>query len=271
VTTTLPPTSTAPTTPAPSTSRTSAPASTSQPPSSPTAPPPHAVRLGPATISLLAGWVAQDVGVAAGDPGVNWCLQPGGAHVPGDGCLIRFSRQILAQGPYDVDAMLGELAENPEPCGRGGLTATEQFSTATFGGRAAEWRRWVAHCPSGATVFVEQYDVATLPSYILYSDHADQAVHAAMQEIAANSTLPAQQEPLRLMDRGYLRSVEQTSAGVRISLDRVIREGQTVINPDRVTYRYLVPTTLFDAAHVHVGSLVYLASNGVEITKFWAD
>lgn len=282
VTTTPPPTSTPSTTSAPSTPRTSASASTSQPPSSPTAPPPHAVRLGSATISLPANWVARNYQqyLTRGSVPIEaqaWCLTPASRPVSTaqDACPLLFG--TIDPNGNSVNANIeGGYESNPEYCrpvvSRPGMTGYHQQSEdRTFGGRAADWRRWELDCQSGNSYDIEQYVVPTVPGYILFSETADATVHAAMTEIAGNSELPPQTLPVRLYDVGYLRSIHRTSGGVQITVDRIAYQDGKVIDNNPQTYSYLVPTAVFDGSRLplKVGALVYLSSNGRQVNQIY--
>jgi hypothetical protein len=117
-------------------------------------------------------------------------------------------------------------------------------------------------------LLIEQYVVATGPGYILYSDWTDPTVHDVMTGIVIRSSMPRQTSALRLMDRGYIRSVDRTASGVRISIDRVVSGINGVVNNNPATYKYVIPTAMFDSAGVQVGSLVVVHTDGVTVRNF---
>lgn len=231
----------------------------------------NVVRLGAASISLPAGWVARDYqryltgGQEVGGP--TWCLTP--ATLPVSTAPRACPVELNTVDPTaEVDANIeGGYLSNPEYCGPASplyRSFREQSADKSFGGRAADWRRWDIECTTNGTWQLEQYVVATGPGYILRSERADATVHAAMAEIAANSHLPAQTLPVRFFDSGFLRSADRTSAGVRVSIDRIEYQDGKVVDDNPRAYDYLVPTSVFDAAgrKLTIGEHVYLWSDG---------
>ena len=240
----------------------------------------RSVRLGGASIALPTGWVSrplQDYFSDGGSPVFpGWCLTPSSTRVStdADACPVALTQVQVGGNPLDVDTISG-LASDPHPCGQGPSTQDESYADRTLGGRAADWRRWTVHCSStGQTIRYEQYVVPTVPGWILYSGHATDAIDAAMTRIASGSTLPADDGQVRLMDRGYIRSITSTSKGVRITLDRVVRENGRYVNRSRRTYTYEIATSVFApgaATPPTVGSLVYLSSNGSRVTDIYVE
>lgn len=241
----------------------------------------HTVSLGAARISLPAGWLARDLQRYA-DPGGSfalpgWCLTPAGVPVSSkpDACPV----VLLAGGntqSLDVD-IEGGLTANPEYCFQGTKLDghTEQTGDKQFGGRSADWRHWTIACKGGSTYDIEQYVVATGPAYILYSQHSDRRYHPALTEIAANSTLPAQRLPVRLMDRGIVRELTRTSDGYRLRLDRIIEGVDNALNENPATYDYVVPTSIIDRPQnngpIRVGSTVSLWTDGHVVTELYSN
>jgi hypothetical protein len=234
----------------------------------------RAVTLGAATINLPVGWVARDLRqyYQGGSPVfVGWCLTAASTAVVANQCPLRLYAVDPHGNPLDVD-LEGGLAANPEYCGQGASAVQEQYGDRSFGGRAADWRLWVQHCrASGLTWHIEQYVVPTVPGYILFSDHADAAVHAGMNHIVASSVLPPQTATVRLADRGYVRSIERLSGSrVRITLDRIVQLwGGKVSNVNPATYPYTVPAAVWrDGTRnrpIKVGSLVIVQSDGTRV------
>jgi hypothetical protein len=239
------------------------------------------VSLGGARISLPIGWVARNLhryeanGSSFAFPG--WCLTPASVPVSTAGtdsaCPV-FLEAAGAATSLDVDIQGGQ-ASNPEYCLQGQQlrSESEQTGDRPFGGRPAEWRLWNIRCRSGQGYQIEQYVVPTASSYILYSSQPTGRYHSAITEIAASSTLPAATRSVRLMDRGYLRSVTKTTGGYRITLDRAVAAYPKVVNPDPTTYAYFVPTSVFAQGGFNgtlgVGKLVYLSSNGRQVQQIY--
>jgi len=268
-------------TPSPAATSTGVPSPTpTSSPSSPSAsdsvtepPPPHVVSLGAASISLPQGWVAREY--AAYEPAGSgtltasqWCLTPASepASTEPKSCPVTFGTIAPDGNPIDVDIQ-GGFASNPEYCpfsARG--TSVEQTGDRSFGGRSADWRKWSLSCGNGTHWELEQYVVASGPGVILFSERADATVDAAMAEITANSTLPAQTSAIRFMDRGIVRTIDRTADGVRISLDRVVLSDSGVVNNNPATYDYVIPTAVFDAQpNIHVGSQITLDGDGAVV------
>jgi hypothetical protein len=76
------------------------------------------------------------------------------------------------------------------------------------------------------------------------------------------------------MDRGLVTGADRGADGVVVTIDRVVRSdadnapSNGVINYNPTTYRYLVPTSVYDAAHVAVGDQVKLETDGVQVLSF---
>lgn len=218
------------------------------------------VRIGDALIAVPSGWVTRK---APGDG--TWCLQPASAPRSGECRQVLFS--VMQEGSgVNVDGP-GGVGDAPQ-CLR---VVSEQAAPAGFGGRDGEWRRFhTTGC--GAPQDIEDYVVPTVPAFVLSTTSADPAVHLALRDVAQQSTLPRQQRPLRLTDFGVVRSVQRTSAGVRVALLRLVRSrvpGQSVIDEQSSsTTSYLVPTALFDrpGQHITVGSTVGLLTDGNVVT-----
>jgi hypothetical protein len=232
------------------------------------------IAVGGATLVIPDGWQVTD---APGVPqGRRWCLNPTGA--AGIRCTIAFqSMSAFAAGrpvDVDVDRRGFGVVDPPRFCENDAVRFTEQTGDRAFGGRGADWRRWAGTCPDGSAFAIEQYVVATNPGYALFAAPADARTHAAMNEIVQYSFLPRQSDPLRLMDRGILTSVDRAADGVTVTIDRVVlseTERVTVVNLNPTTYRYLVPTSVYDAAHVSVGDRVKIETDGLQVLKLYRE
>lgn len=171
-------------------------------------------------MSLPAGWVIAPETYTGGSgpaPGSTvWCIDPVTAK---GSCTIFLTSAGTASGnALDVD-IEGGRSSNPSLCINEPPTSTIAVADVrTFGGRDAEHRVWT-ECTTNI-VHVEQYEVAYAPAWILYPERADSTVSAVMASIAQHSQLPPETLSLRLMDRGYVRSVKTTAAGVVITLNR---------------------------------------------------
>jgi hypothetical protein len=228
------------------------------------------VTLAAANVWLPSGWVARDYASYL-QPGAGtlaaqqWCLTPSplAPSTDSDACPLTLGTISPTGNQVDVDINGGWVSNSPT-CYH---FDSEQTGDRQFGGRAADWRRWRVSCGS-RDLLIEQYVVATGPGYILYSDWTDPTVHDVMTGIVTRSSMPRQTSALRLMDRGYIRSVDRTASGVRISIDRVVSGINGVVNNNPATYKYVIPTAMFDSAGVQVGSLVVVHTDGVTVRNF---
>ena len=239
--------------------------------------------LGGATLAVPEGWTVGAPSEA--EYGTSWCVFPNGTDPDTDSTHCPISFQTLIQPtksspgtqPYtwlDVDREGFGIGDPPQYCAPKQPHVEEQTGDRTFGGRAADWRLFDRSCPDGKTFESEQYVVASNPGYGLSASMSDARTHSAMTEIAEYSTLPRQSDQLRLMDRGIVRSTDRGADGVVVSLDRVVLSdaaANPVINYNPTTYRYLVPTSLFDRAHVAVGDRVKLETDGVRVLQFYRE
>jgi hypothetical protein len=239
------------------------------------------VNLGGATIAIPAGWQARDYAqyLPSGSSSIaakKWCLTPSSQQVsttPG-ACPVEFS-EIAAKAAgnaIDVDTE-GGFSSNPEYCAPGDQNVANVHSTdTTFGGRAADSRRWHLGCRSGKSFDIEQYVVATGPGFILFYEHADDAMHATMAQIAARSTLPAATDAVRYYDHGYVRAIRQVTGGYQVSVDRVVPEGSSIVNNNPATYDYLIPAALYvdSKLPLTIGELITVNTDGTQVTMFYA-
>lgn len=229
--------------------------------------------VGGMSLSLPAGWAVTPQTYTAGSgpaPGSTvWCIDPMAAK---GSCTIFLTSAGTASGnALDVDTEGGWLS-NPEFCT--GAPLSDKLDAAdvrSFGGRSAEYRAWTHTC-TNKVIHVEQYEVAYAPAWILYSELADSTVSSVMAFIAQQSVLPPQTLPIRLADKGYVRSVSSTTAGYVITLDRVYVDPSSStgeINNASATYEYTVPKAALSAgAAPKVGDRVYLVSNGTTVTSY---
>lgn len=262
---------------APSTPR-STPSRSTPDPSHVSRPPGRTVVLGDADVYLPVGWEARDI-EAYSPPGSSsiypgWCLTPKTTPVRPDKCPVRLVTISTVTNDVDVD-IEGGLSANPHYCFPQEKSVSEQYGDRTLGGRAADWRRWEYVCKTGQRWTIEQYVVPTLKGYVLFSAEAGAAVHDALTAIAAHSSLPQQAAPVRLMDRGVVRSrrvVPDGTGDVEIELDRVIRTVDGDVNHNPATYEYRVPANVVQAtkAMPKVGDVVTVFSNGRRVTAVYA-
>jgi hypothetical protein len=231
-----------------------------------------------ASIALPKGWVARPyerylpppVEGQLADPDPGWCLTPATTPVKIGGCPVWFRQfRLTHQNLMNVDSRGGSNGNPAQVCVPGHVThSTDQVGEPTFGGRAAEYRRWTYDCSSGKPFLAEQYVVPTLPAYVLLSEAASPAVHRAMSEIAAASSLPPATSGLRLSDFGYVRQIKVVATGIRITLDRVA-DVQKIRNTDPATYDYVVPNAVYAQAHLTIGGLAFLATDGKKVVDLY--
>jgi hypothetical protein len=144
-----------------------------------------------------------------------------------------------------------------------------QAAERTFGGRAADWRYWRYDCVSGAPFVAEQYVVATRPAFIVFSERVDAKVHQVLTDLAAHSSLPPATSGIRYEDYGYVRRIQVVGSGIKISIDRTVRDETT--DRDHTTYDYLVPNAVYAKAakSVKVGKLAQLFTDGTRVTLLY--
>lgn len=264
----------------------STPAATSSAPTSPSATTsspassPVTVVLNGMKLVVPQGWAvgAQQSSGTLAD--LTWCLDP----TPASGrCTILLQSAGVAQrNALDPDIEGGWLS-NPSYCNAertanpaGTKDSLDLADVRAFGGREAEHRVWTHTCNTTKVIHVEQYEVVSAPSWILTSDYADSTVSAVMAQIAQTSALPAQTLPVRLADKGYVRSVTKNASGYVITLDRIYSDPTSPsgeINKAATTYTYTVPSAALSSqggagAPPIVGDKVYLASDGTTVTSY---
>jgi hypothetical protein len=175
-------------------------------------------------------------------------------------------------GPSTFAALMPEVAGGfngnpPQPCGGAPqyLSTHETTGDRGFGGRVADYRRWDFTCRTVRYHSWEQYVVATVPAFVLYSSTADQATaHDGMTLIAEHSALPTQTAPLRLLDRGYIRSITRSGSLDTLAIDRTA--GDPPVNNNPTTYRYELPDNLLAHAGLHIGELIDIRTDGDHVT-----
>jgi hypothetical protein len=229
------------------------------------------------SLSLPAGWtvVPQTYTPGSGPaPGSSvWCIDP----VTAEGaCTIVLTSAGTASGNgLDVDIEGGWLS-NPAFCTGPPISSTlDVADVRSFGGRSAEYRVWTLTC-THTVIHVKQYEIAYAPAWILYSELADSTVSTVMASIAQQSVLQPQTLPVRLADKGYVRSVSSTTSGYVITLDRIYLDPSSPtgeINQASTTYGYTVPKDALSAngasgAAPKVGDRAYLVSNGTAVTSY---
>jgi hypothetical protein len=229
------------------------------------------------SLSLPAGWAVTPQTYTAGSgpaPGSTvWCIDPVTAK---GSCTIFLTSAGTASGnALDVDTEGGWLS-NPAFCSGPPVSAKlDVADVRSFGGHSAEYRVWTHTC-TNTVIHVEQYEVAYAPAWILYSELADSTVSSVMASVALQSVLPPQTLPVRLADKGYVRSVSSTTAGYVITLDRIYLDPSSPtgeINQASTTYKYTVPKDALSAsgasgAAPKVGDRAYLVSNGTIVTSY---
>jgi hypothetical protein len=226
-----------------------------------------------ARVALPHGWVALQVEAFAPPdteyPTDDWCVAPAGISATDvlDSCPINLQAVSKDRvGTLSPDTPGGFIGDPPEPCAPGVQEGGGEQTPADlpFGGRASLYRGWTFTCSDGHAPAWEQYVVPTEPAFVLYSGLANHAVHNAMAYIAQHSTLPAQSAPLPVFDHGYVRSIErQTNGDYVVRIDRVAEDAQPDNKP---TYPYLIPASVMAKAHIRVGDLIDVRTNGEMVT-----
>jgi hypothetical protein len=235
------------------------------------------VLLAGAKLVLPPGWQARTFyGGQNTTPPSDWCLTSPAVHVALAPDVIRctlvFSAVVAADGSgLDADNVAGRGGDMSQ-CYQNANPRIEA-TTRTFGGRTSEWRHFAEayKCPGSSGPSrpfpMEQYVVPTSPGYILFSPNAIPAVDAAMTYIAQHSVLPAQNRPLRLTDRGHLRTAHRQADGVHITIARYAEA--TDSTNESATVTYVIPTAMFDQSHGHIGDTVWLNTDGTKVTSFY--
>lgn len=235
----------------------------------------RSVTLGGAQLRLPAGWTATFLQPTANSSTVlpTWCLSP--TPLPsqvyvGQLCAATFSK-VLPQSKVSVDTE-GGIESNPQYCGPGfqGTGSLLSYADSKLGNRPADYRRWLFNCNDGKRWQIEHYVADNAPGYILFSEHADLATHAALTSIAQSAVLPAMSGPLRLSDLGIVRTMTPLAGGgYHITVDRVVRGMKGLINNNPATYPYDVgPTAYPGGAPPRVGALINVFTNGTTVTSY---
>lgn len=227
------------------------------------------------TLRVPSGWVITNPTYEPGSGPLAetvWCLDP--ESVAGS-CTISLSLAgVASKNAIDVDTEGGWMS-NPSFCAAERETSPASVSSRLdiadvqiFGGREAEHRRWTHTCSATKVIHVEQYEVAYAPSWILYSELADAMVSSVMASMAASSTLPAQTLPVRLVDKGYVRSVRTTATSYILTIDRYYTDPTSAageINNVATTYEYTVAKAVLTKMPT-IGDRVVLYGNGRAMT-----
>jgi hypothetical protein len=271
---------TTPTPPAPTQSPTATPTPTPTPmPSTPVPDKSGTVNLAGATLTLPSGWVARDFlrydPDESSDPTRGWCLTPASTQAKVGGCPISFRLVVPLAAPepmIDVDNRGGFYGNPHQVCVPSGVThSATQAAERTFGGRAAEWRQWRDDCASGPPFLAEQYVVPTAPAYVIFSEQVDPTVHRLMTNLAADASLPPATPTMRYEDFGYVRRITVVADGIRVSIDRTVRD--QAADADHTTYDYVVPNKVYarsaTPAHLKVGQLAQVFTDGTRVISIY--
>jgi hypothetical protein len=219
------------------------------------APPGHTAFHG-ARIAVPTGWTTRPQGAD------QLCLSPSKTT-----CAIRVSYFVTGGGPMlDADEPGGFYGNSPQWCAPQATPAPTLTGAATrdVGGRAAQWRTWDIHCP-GRTIVEDQYVVPSSPAFVLYAHDASSAARTAIDAVAQQSELPAQNAPLWLTDRGQVHSVASSvqngTTVVHLVLDRFGPDGTVGDPPTLVAYD--LPQSVYqNGGSPQAGATVYLATDG---------
>lgn len=248
---------------------------TTQPPATPPpstnhsepAPLRHTVFHG-AKIALPRGWGAHP----AEGPSGMLCLAP--SKTP-SACPIEVG-YAAPNGPamVDVDEPGGYYGDQPQWCAPQVSTSPQRLTgaeTRDFGGREAQWRAWELDCPDGRKIVDEQYVMPSSPGFVLYAHNPTSDVHDAIDAVAQQSQLPAQNAPLWLTDRGRIHTVSSSVVDgktvVHLVLDRFGPDGTVGTPPTLVSYD-LTQSVYRIGDSPRAGATVYLATDGHTVLVF---
>jgi hypothetical protein len=192
------------------------------------------------------------------------CLSPSKT---ASACEIRVNYFVPGHATLDVDEPGGYFGDSPEWCAPKSTPAPKLTGTAArvFGGRQAQWRMWDIDCPGGKTIVEDQYVVPTSPGFVLYAHDATSDTRTAIDAVAEQSQLPAQNAPLWLSDRGRIRSVSSSvvdgKSTVHLVLERFGPDGTVGTPPTLVSYD-LSKAVYQSGGSPRAGATVYLATDG---------
>jgi hypothetical protein len=218
---------------------------------SPPPEPTHALSMYGVTLQVPKTW-----GFGAPEPGFGGgaCVTVGGVPYQQQGrldnCQLGFfvmSASDALVGGWDPDKT--DVIGNGSVCGSTSQTDATgaaarsvravQAADVQVGGQRADFRAFTGSCFPGT---LEQWVVSTAPGVVFTRTRPDPATEAAARYAVQNAVLPGPRSPLRLSDRGYIRSLRSASDGVHIELDRVTRQADgAVSNADPATYAYTLP------------------------------
>lgn len=236
----------------------------------------NVVRLHDSTFPLPPGWTAAAVPLASSAyRGVElWCLRhtTEEPRAPLSSCDVVVERVDGANANTDILDVRETVAVVGAPCQYSGAVLTDA-SKSTFGGRAADFRRFRFSCLTPVprlTVRPAEYIVATDPGFIIYSPNPDADLVALMRTVAHSATLPAQDLPLRLSDIGIVRTATRNpDQSWTVTIERVIWDGAGgYAIPDTSTYTYRIPKVAWTSV-TYVGppveQVIRLNSNGQRV------
>jgi hypothetical protein len=215
-----------------------------------------------AKIAVPVGWTAR-----AEHAPEQLCLSP---TTTVSACAIRVTYFVPAGGSVmlDVDQPGGYYGDSPQWCAPQVPTSQEKLTgtmTRDFGGRQAQWRVWELKCSGGKTVVNEQYVVPSSPGFALYALNPTSDVRSAIDAVAQQSRLPAQNAPLWLTDRGRVHSVSSSVVAgktvVHLVLARFGPDGSVGNTPTLVSYD-LAQSVYQSGDSPKAGATVYLATDG---------
>ncbi|MFN8084814.1 MAG: hypothetical protein U0Q14_11355 [Dermatophilaceae bacterium] len=228
------------------------------------------VQLPGVELSLPQGWTVKEYPASAGSSPIGTVVCVG----PGAQCPVELAALDPTANPVDIELEGGYLS-NPQYCDPsvdGNTRTLTAYSTVAIGGRSAEYRAWTHACADGTVHHVAQYVVPTPGGYILWSEHADAAITAAMKSIIAESVLPAAKAGgIRLYDQGIVQSMVASGDGFDVTIVRTYgfaaAEWKQV---DDTTHTYHFASSILGGATSMTtvdGSNIQIFSDGSSVTQ----
>jgi hypothetical protein len=146
-----------------------------------------------------------------------------------------------------------------------------RYGYRTFGGRAADYRRWHYACRSGRSYDFAQYVVATKPAYVLFANRATPRMRAMMGMLAANSLLPPRRAPLPYEVLGSIESRSHQRDGYHVTVRPCVRRPnlpttQFVAVPGGPADTYVIPDRMVPDQGVTLGGVIELDTDGWNVT-----